>query len=103
MAKKLDSIIKRFRNALETRGISVEQIVLFGSYAENRQHEGSDIDLAIISDSFRRKSYWERIDILSQAVFEVLEPIEAMAYTTDEWKKKETMLCQFAHQGKVMR
>jgi uncharacterized protein len=103
MAKKLDSIISRFRSALQTRGIKAEQIVLFGSYAENRQHEGSDIDLAVISDGFKQKSYWERIDILSQAIYEVFEPIEALAFTREEWKKNETMICQLAHQGKVLR
>jgi predicted nucleotidyltransferase len=52
MAKKLDQTIKRFRASIEAQGISVKQLVLFGSYAENREREGRDIDIAIISEDF---------------------------------------------------
>lgn len=103
MAKKLDQIISNFRSALESRGIIVKQLVLFGSYAENRQREGSDIDIAVISESFKRKSYWDRIEVLSQAIFEVLEPIEAVAFTPEEWKKKDSMICRFAHEGRTIK
>lgn len=100
MAKNLNQIIKRFRSALEENGIAVRKIILFGSYAENRQREGSDIDIAVISESFKKKSYLERIDALSKAIFKVFEPIEAVAFTPEEWKKKESMICVFAHEGR---
>jgi len=100
MAKKLDQITKRFRASIEAQGISVKQLVLFGSYAENREREGSDIDIAVISEDFKKKSYWQRIDLLSKAIFDVMEPIEAVSFTPEEWEKQDTMICQFAHGGK---
>ncbi|MDQ1329660.1 MAG: uncharacterized protein QG641_2952, partial [Candidatus Poribacteria bacterium] len=58
-------IIRRYRKAIEARNVVVNKIVLFGSYASGNQREGSDIDVAVISDDFYDKGYWDRIDILS--------------------------------------
>lgn len=33
-------------------GINIRKAYLFGSYARNRQHEWSDIDIALIADDF---------------------------------------------------
>ena len=73
-------IVAGFHKALEARGIKLFKIILFGSYAEGCDHEGSDIDLLVISDDFRGRNYWERIDILSDAIYEIFEPIEATAF-----------------------
>jgi len=45
-------IIRRYRKAIEARNVVVNKIVLFGSYASGNQREGSDIDVAVISDDF---------------------------------------------------
>ena len=36
------------------------------------------------------------IDILSRAIYEVFEPIEAIALTTDEWKRGDKDIIEFA-------
>lgn len=43
-----------------SRNYGVEKIGLFGSYANDRQHEGSDIDLAILSSN---KDFFIREDL----------------------------------------
>ncbi len=44
-------LVKRF--AHEVRQIvPVRQVILFGSFARNEQHEWSDIDVALVADSF---------------------------------------------------
>lgn len=65
-------ILNDFRIALERAGVSVEKLVLFGSYATGNYHEDSDIDVAVVSRYFMDKSYWERIDILSDAIYQGL-------------------------------
>ena len=95
-------IVRRFRKAIEARNIVVNRIVLFGSYAFGNQREGSDIDVAVISDDFRDKGYWDRIDILSYAIYEVFEPIEAIALTTDEWERGDRAIIEFAKSGEVI-
>jgi predicted nucleotidyltransferase len=94
--------IAQFRSALETRGIRVSKLVLYGSYATGRFHEGSDIDLVVISDDFETKGHWERIDLLSAAIYEVFGPIEAVAMTRAEWEKGHSMIADFAREGIVI-
>ena len=54
MADKTTAInlAKQFVDACRKNGVSVFSAWLFGSYAKGIQHEGSDIDLALVSDSF---------------------------------------------------
>jgi len=100
--KHIKDIISRFRVALETKGIVVERIILYGSWAQGTQHEGSDIDLVVISEVFNNKGYWERIDIISDAIYEVFEPIEAIAMTPEEWEKKDSFISDYARKGEVV-
>ena len=95
-------IVRKFKKAIEARNIVVNRIVLFGSYAFGNQKEGSDIDVAVILDDFRNKDYWDRIDILSHAIYEVFEPIEAIALTTDEWERGDKAIIEFAKSGEVI-
>ena len=91
--------VKKFKNALESINIRVDQLILFGSQAEGTAREDSDIDLVVISSSFTNKSYWERINILSDAIYQVFAPIEASAFTPDEWKSKKSLISDYAKNG----
>ena len=91
--------IQEFKNALEVINIHVDQLILFGSHAEGTAREDSDIDLVVISSSFVDKSYWERINILTDAIYEVFAPIEASAFTPEEWKSKKSLITDYAENG----
>ncbi|MGB4097812.1 MAG: nucleotidyltransferase domain-containing protein [bacterium] len=92
-------IIRQFKKALESTDIQVEQLILYGSHATGTAREDSDIDLIVISSSFSDKSYWERIDILTEAIYKVFAPIEASAFTPEEWKSKKSLFMDYAGNG----
>ena len=53
MASK--AIIKELKDFVEianTCGITLRKVILFGSYAQNRQTKYSDIDVALVADEF---------------------------------------------------
>ena len=88
-----------FSKALAEHGVHAHRIILFGSYAKGLQHDGSDIDIAVISDDFIGMDYWERIDVMSKAIYDVFEPIEAVAFTTEEWESGNSIICEYARDG----
>jgi len=95
-------IVAKFKTALTRHGVENAKIILFGSFAKGNHTETSDIDLVVISEEFIGKDFWERIDILSEAIFEVWKPIEAIAMTPEEWQSGESFICDFAKDGEVL-
>jgi predicted nucleotidyltransferase len=85
--------VKQFKQALEAANIQVEHLILFGSHATGTARQDSDIDVVVISSSFADKGYWERIDILSEAIYTVFAPIEATAFTPEEKNGRPENLC----------
>jgi len=83
-AAYVKTAIGKLKEKLITEGLPVKRVILFGSYAKNRPHIDSDIDVAVILDSSKnfnrqkidRVAWWaKQIDvklethILSEADF----------------------------------
>ena len=100
--KDVVNILKHLRELLESKNIHVERLILFGSWAKGTQQEGSDIDVVVISSDFKGKDYWVRINILSDAIYKVFAPIQAVAMTPQEWDSKESPVCDFAQKGEII-
>jgi len=47
-------------------------------------------------------SYWDRIDILPEVIYEIFAPIEAIALTQDEWEKGDSIVADFTRNGEVL-
>ncbi|MBN2089787.1 nucleotidyltransferase domain-containing protein [candidate division KSB1 bacterium] len=92
-------IVKKFKDELELMGISIERLILFGSHAMGTAVESSDIDVVVISSGFADKNYWERIDILTEAIYKVFAPIDASAFTPEEWKAEKSLIVDYAKNG----
>ncbi|MEO5600477.1 MAG: nucleotidyltransferase domain-containing protein [Cyclobacteriaceae bacterium] len=48
--------IKHLQNIateIKRSGIHLKKVILFGSYSRNRQHQWSDIDVALVADEFK--------------------------------------------------
>jgi uncharacterized protein len=57
---KISFIIELFLEELEKNNISIEQAVLFGSYAQGTYTSWSDIDLALVSSDFEGDRFKDR-------------------------------------------
>jgi len=93
------NIVEQFKNNIIKKGIHVDHIILYGSYANNTQRTDSDIDLVVISDSFKNMDYWQRIDILADTISDIFQPIEAIGMTNEEWDNKTFMAAEYAQHG----
>ena len=96
------NILKQFRNVLEEKGVHVAKVVLFGSWAKNLATDCSDIDVAVVSNDFNGKDHWSRSKILGAAVYKVFAPIQAVAFTPDEWENGDSLVRIFAREGEII-
>ena len=85
--KKITKWVSEFVRELEKEGIEVERVILFGSYARGDFSEGSDLDLIIVSSSWRDVNQIDRLRLLYKLWD---KPIDAnfLAYTPEELEKK---------------
>jgi len=54
------SLVKEYISRLKEYNISVEKVLLFGSIMRGTSREDSDIDIAVISSSFKGDRYSDR-------------------------------------------
>ncbi len=52
-------IVKQFAIQLKDSGIQLDRVILYGSYSKNMQHEWSDIDVALVSNSFAGIGFYD--------------------------------------------
>jgi predicted nucleotidyltransferase len=87
MAKtKINKIIAQLIKQLEHNKIRVQSLILFGSHASGKATRYSDIDIAVISPSFKGKGILKRQELLGEALWPLQQPIEAIGYTPAEYK-----------------
>ena len=75
--KKIERIIQKFVAILLNKGIRIEQVILYGSYASGNITPYSDIDIAIISPDFGNDKF-EESKLLLQTAWRVdprLQPV----------------------------
>jgi len=101
MAKKEIIKIRNILSALlEEKGIHVDKIVIFGSYAKGKKRKDSDIDIIVVSRNFRNRGIFERVnltkDIHWELVERILKPFDLMYYSDEDWKKGNSLIINAA-------
>ncbi|MEW5758134.1 MAG: nucleotidyltransferase domain-containing protein [Candidatus Omnitrophota bacterium] len=103
-SNKINQIVNKLKTSLQARGISVDKLILFGSYAQGKQKPYSDIDIAVVSSSFNGKNLLKRQEILGEAIFPLKEPIEALGYTPKEIRRPNALsfLSEIISTGRIV-
>lgn len=83
--------LKRFKIALESNGIKVKKMIVYGSHAQGKAKIYSDVDVVVISNDFKRLNLLRRLEVLGSilAKAKIMAPIEALGYTETEFSSKE--------------
>ncbi|MCX5867013.1 MAG: nucleotidyltransferase domain-containing protein [Proteobacteria bacterium] len=94
-------------NLFQERGIDLNKIVIFGSWAKNTQKKDSDIDLIIVSKNFRNKGLFERVKLVRGVGRELVKktgkPFDIMYYSDKEWENGNSLIINAAkEEGKVI-
>jgi predicted nucleotidyltransferase len=100
-------IVKILRQMFQERGLSLDKIVLFGSMARGTERQDSDIDIIIVSKDFRKKSIFERVELIAgigrELVRKTKKPFDMMFYSDQEWEKGNSLVINAAKkQGQIL-
>ena len=87
MDKKIAETLEKFKFALAAQGIKVSRMILFGSCASAKATQGSDIDVAVLSEDFKPMNLLQRLELIGRTLAKarIFEPIEALGYTEEEF------------------
>ena len=85
----IDKIVSYLERAVAESGLAAPRIVLFGSCARGTATEESDVDVAIISSSFRGKDIFERARLTKNveinAIKKFMLPFDIVTLTPEEY------------------
>ena len=84
MDKEIAHLIKEYQQKLESSGVRVKKIIIYGSHASGKPGKDSDIDLVVISDDFKNMDLWERLCLLGRARIGIKRPMEILGFTEEE-------------------
>lgn len=107
MAKrKFIRTISILKDLTRQKGIDVDKIVVFGSYARGEEKKGSDIDIIIVSRNFEGKDIFERVEIASGLHRELVEktmmPADIMYYSPTEWEQGNSLIINQAKEEGIV-
>lgn len=91
--KQAVEYLQRYRQLLLQAGIPVADLVIFGSLAKNEAHEGSDIDVAVVSPSFGR-DYHDELGQLLRHRERISLLIEPHPFHPDDLQDRWSTLAQ---------
>lgn len=91
---------------LQSRGISVQKAILFGSYAKNLESKESDLDLVIVSRDFRGKDIFEKAALTRGVHHELVrridKPFDILYCSDTEWEEGNSLIIQAAREHGVV-
>lgn len=101
--RKIREIASFINGYLKRRGIKIEKLILFGSYARKTSRKDSDVDIAIVSRDFNKKDTFERARMLKgldwSLVNKFMLPFDIVPLSLREWQESSSVIVSFAQNG----
>ena|SRR3989344_4732034 len=97
MNKQIVKIAQDFVSKVKDRGILISGAYLFGSYAKNHPHWGSDIDVCIVSPQFGKDTIDEMV-LLAKIAHDLDLRLEPHPMNPEDMAEKYNL---FAHEIKT--
>jgi len=91
-------IVRNYAREIQNSGVNLRKVILYGSFANETQHEWSDIDVALIADEFEGlptdHNYFSSIGIKKPYV-----RIESNTYPTDYFQEGDPFIEEIKNTG----
>jgi predicted nucleotidyltransferase len=87
------------KNFLKDRNITVDRIIIFGSYARGNFTKGSDLDIAVISRDFDEKDVFQKAEMLKGLKWTLVEKFELafdiVPVSLKQWRESSSLVVDF--------
>ncbi len=93
----VNKIIQRFIS-LVSQEFPVRTLYLFGSYAKGNASDSSDIDIAIVSDKFEGRRFWDR-EKLGKYVIKSSFDLEVHPFKTEDFTDDNPLVKEILETG----
>ncbi|MFA5804615.1 MAG: nucleotidyltransferase domain-containing protein [Melioribacteraceae bacterium] len=93
----VNKIIQRFIS-LVSQEFPVRTLYLFGSYAKGNASDCSDIDIAIVSDKFEGRRFWDR-EKLGKYVIKSSFDLEVHPFKTEDFTADDPFVKEILETG----
>ena len=97
--KSVIKIVSDFAREVQAEGIHLRKVILFGSYAKNKQHKWSDIDVALVADEFKNFEYEDKQHFVSVLIRKPYYHIQTKTYSTSYFKKGDPFIDEIKQTG----
>ncbi|MDR2835129.1 MAG: nucleotidyltransferase domain-containing protein [Bacteroidales bacterium] len=93
------NIVENYAKDIESHGITLQHVYLFGSFAKGTQHEWSDIDVALVSDEFVGFPYFDKKLFPYIGLKKPYIRIETKTYNTDYFNEGDPFINEIKKTG----
>ena len=86
------------------KGLRVEVVVLYGSHANGKPSEWSDIDVAVVSPDFEGLPLWRRQELISRLTVHRYRSLSPIGYPSSEYHNPgpHSFLREIVRTGRVV-
>lgn len=92
-------IAREYLHELRSLGVGIRKAILFGSFAQNRQHEWSDIDLALFADDFTGLAALDKEPFRALHILPKYMAIEAHTFPTRRFEENDPFVEEIKKTG----
>jgi len=94
------------KNILKDRNITVDKIVVFGSYAKGNYTKDSDLDIAVISRDFNEKDVFQKAEMLKGLKWTLVEKFKVafdiVPVSLKQWQESSSLVVDFIKEGTLL-
>ena len=96
------NIVKNYAHEIKEKGVNLRQVIMYGSFAKGKQHEWSDIDVALVADEFTGVGMIDKKLFPYIGIKEPYIRIESKTYPTDYFRESDPFIEEIKKTGIVV-
>ncbi len=92
------NLLKKYIKELDKNDFQITAAILFGSYSNGKNHEFSDIDIALVSDKFEGVRFFDK-EKIRRITIDIDYRISPFPYKTEDFTKEDMFVEEILKTG----